>query len=560
MASGKYNVPNIEYWQQRAEERINRYWKDTDRLNARLKKEFSKSLKEIQKEITYFYSRYGKDNVVTYANATRGGKITRLQGLMKEIESILAGLESTQQISIADLLTNITTDNYYRTIHEIQKGLNLGFSFTLIDKKAVEEIIKYQWSGEMFSERIHENTRLLSRQVKQTLTRGFIRGESNQKMAENINQVVGSGYKNCLRVATTESSYVANKSSFLAYEECGIEQYQLLATLDNRTSLICQGLDGSIFYIDEASVGTNYPPLHPYCRTTTIPYVGYGIRERIAKNKSGRNIFVDGNITYEDWYKENVDNKTSKKSYDSKLENNLQNAIKNVSNQLNINEFINEINQYYKSGNEKVLMIHEKQMEKLKYSEGDSSYHLFGGVSLRRPNKMITKRNKLGNKYLGTLFHETGHGEDFMFFANTVGDFNKYMKNSLPMNSSYYYMKEATKKDKTTLIKLITNEECNELKRYIMHDGKMNEALSDICVAITNGKLSGTGEHTAKYFKDKGKVQSETFANLTAIYTKGDEEAISLIEKYFPNINKEYFNLIEDMIKENHNELMKRIK
>lgn len=92
-----------------------------------------------------------------------------------------------------------------------------------------------------------------------------------------------------------------------------------------------------------------------------------------------------------------------------------------------------------------------------------------------------------------------------------------------------------------------------------MENREMNEALSDICVAITNGKLTGSGGHTAKYFKDKGKVQAETFANLTQIYTKGDKETIELIEKYFPNVNEAYFNLIQDMLKGSFSKLKSKL-
>ena len=90
----------------------------------------------------------------------------------------------------------------------------------------------------------------------------------------------------------------------------GIERYQILATLDNRTSDICQEMDGQIFSLSEKEEGINYPPFHPNCRTTTIPYFEpdeidekYGIGTRLAKDEDGNYYKVPADTTYESWQK-----------------------------------------------------------------------------------------------------------------------------------------------------------------------------------------------------------------------------------------------------------------
>ena len=40
--------------------------------------------------------------------------------------------------------------------------------------------------------------------------------------------------------------------------------------LDNRTSKICRGMNGTIWKLSEAVEGYNYPPLHSNCRSTTV--------------------------------------------------------------------------------------------------------------------------------------------------------------------------------------------------------------------------------------------------------------------------------------------------
>ena len=72
--------------------------------------------------------------------------------------------------------------------------------------------------------------------------------------------------------------------------------------LDNRTSKMCQLRDGEVYPMSEKSVGFNYPPLHPCCRSTVAPYIeGAGrIGTRIAK-VNGRNIHILEGMKHEEF-------------------------------------------------------------------------------------------------------------------------------------------------------------------------------------------------------------------------------------------------------------------
>lgn len=97
------------------------------------------------------------------------------------------------------------------------------------------------------------------------------------------------------RIVRTESAYVANAAQAKAYGEAGIERYRFVATLDSRTCECCAALDGKVFDLAKAKPGTNYPPMHPFCRSTTIADFGdeelAGL-ERRAKDKDGNTVKV----------------------------------------------------------------------------------------------------------------------------------------------------------------------------------------------------------------------------------------------------------------------------
>jgi hypothetical protein len=42
--------------------------------------------------------------------------------------------------------------------------------------------------------------------------------------------------------------------------------------MDSRTSHTCANLNDEVFKTEDATEGENYPPMHPHCRSTTVPY------------------------------------------------------------------------------------------------------------------------------------------------------------------------------------------------------------------------------------------------------------------------------------------------
>ena len=53
------------------------------------------------------------------------------------------------------------------------------------------------------------------------------------------------------RLVRTEAAFVSGELNAEAYEECDLQKYQFLATLDLRTSEICRSLDGKRFFLKD---------------------------------------------------------------------------------------------------------------------------------------------------------------------------------------------------------------------------------------------------------------------------------------------------------------------
>lgn len=114
---------------------------------------------------------------------------------------------------------------------------------------------------------------------------------------------VGSFYTE--RLIRTETNHFENETKFIAYQEMSIDQYVFVATLDGRTSDMRRSHDGQIYMMSERQEGYNYPPLHPFCRSTVRGYIGkdYEPKMRAVRNKLGGKYFVP-NMSYNDWIKD----------------------------------------------------------------------------------------------------------------------------------------------------------------------------------------------------------------------------------------------------------------
>jgi len=341
-------MPDREYWQRRSEQVALLQYKKADRYAERLLKEYQKAIRNIKRDIEAFYARYAVENQVTLVEARRlltsdelaefrmtleefiekaknnadgrwtrelnaiyyRTRISRLEALLTQIRQEVELLLGNVHSGTHELLADIYEDTYYRTIYEIQRGIGIGVTFAKIDKPSIERMVQTPWLGENYSERIWANRDKLVRELQTKLTQAFIRGEGVAQTAKDLAERMQVSYSSAERIVRTESSFVTHQATWDGYKASGaVEQYEFLATLDTRTSEICRMMDGKVFRLSEKQVGINYPPLHPNCRSTVVPYFDdeEDPGERIARGVDGGVYYVPGNMTYQEWFKRYVE-------------------------------------------------------------------------------------------------------------------------------------------------------------------------------------------------------------------------------------------------------------
>lgn len=231
-------------------------------------------------------------------------RISRLQALREQANYRYARIAPGQVKLIETSLKETAVESYYRTIFDKQKGTGLAFEFAALTDKDIREVTDHRWHGGNWQDSVWQNTDLLAERVPKVLQDNLSTGRSWRRSMDAISDIsIESGQYTSARLLRTETAYVHNEITAKALEESGTEYYKLIATLDGRTSDICQSMDGKRFPVKDRSVGTNYPPLHPHCRTTAVEddIRLEGLQRRARDPITGETYLVPAEMTYKEW-------------------------------------------------------------------------------------------------------------------------------------------------------------------------------------------------------------------------------------------------------------------
>lgn len=252
-------------------------------------------------------------------------RLNRLEDKQQQIDNLMNTIYNREKELSTDHYKELMGESYNRSMYEIQRQAGIGYSFNKLDSKTIDSVLNSKWSGANYSSRIWNNTQKLADSLKTELMVGLLTGEREADIAKNLMLQFASGANNARRLVRTESCHIANEMDMKAYEESGIDTYVFVATLDLRTSAICASLDGKRFKVKDRQSGVNAPPMHPWCRSTTICDISdeeLSHMKRRSKNQvTGKTELVPANMTYEEWHKKYIDGKIIEKKVDNEIKN-----------------------------------------------------------------------------------------------------------------------------------------------------------------------------------------------------------------------------------------------
>lgn len=335
---------NNVYWVRRKEWRMYKYMEEAEKTAEEIKKAYDKAARYLSHEADRIFERFRKKHSLTEVEARRlinslhdstslnalktalknaGGddkaailaelespayqyRLERLQQLQNGIDRMMKDVYHQERDVSTSFYADLANESYYRSIFDIQQQTGLGFSFAHLDSKVIDKLLKSTWSGVNYSRRIWNNTQTLAKDLKEELLVNLLTGRTEQETAAILANKFNQSVFNARRLVRTESCFVAEQMEMESYKECGVHQYIYLATLDLRTSDICRELDHKRFPVAKQQPGVNCPPMHPWCRSTTICDITSEelahMRRRARNLVTGRNETVPGDMSYQQWY------------------------------------------------------------------------------------------------------------------------------------------------------------------------------------------------------------------------------------------------------------------
>lgn len=299
---------NTIYWEKRQNALKKEVYKNSKQVYDDVLSKYDKSIKNITKDLESLYGKFGnKDEVIKYQDLAKnvsGKELYALKVQLKEAlktvnpdnialvghinkilkASTITTLEQTNlsiQFSMNDAgeyfnkqfteFGKETIDTSYNETSKVLTKINPDLDSSRLKQSTAQTSLNYEWSGKSFSTRIWEDTEKLSQKVYSTITTGINAGDSIKTMTKKLQAEMESSAFVADRIIRTETTYFIEEGNRLAYEDAGIEKYMFMAVGDERTSQECLDLDGEVIPLKDAQAGVNFPPLHPNCRSTTIP-------------------------------------------------------------------------------------------------------------------------------------------------------------------------------------------------------------------------------------------------------------------------------------------------
>lgn len=327
----------MRYWEARALEDDKRRREQEAEVMARIQRAYADCESILMARIEGYVSRYGQDGRVSLDAGRRTltamerstfrrrllslaetaqtdeqirqleemilrVRISRQEALLAEVQARISQLASMTLDQVEAELRTVYQGQTDHKLYDLQQEIGLCVDFERLSPAQLDAVIHTGYDGRSYSDKVWYDAGTLTTTLNTLLPRAFILGQSIDRTATELSKAMNTSRYAAERLVRTEGSFVASQADMRVYEQVHIETYEFLATLDDRTSEICQEMDGKHFKRSEAKVGINLPPMHPNCRSTTLPDVDTSDLEelRIAKDVNGHYIKMP-KMTYRQW-------------------------------------------------------------------------------------------------------------------------------------------------------------------------------------------------------------------------------------------------------------------
>nr|WP_176692278.1 minor capsid protein [Staphylococcus argenteus] len=309
---------NSKYWLERAQNVIQSEIQADAQATTEIERIILQMYAEIAKELLAFYAKYATTAGLTMLEVKKNADAfdvkafrhkakmyVRRKDFSGEANRVLKLYNLTMKISREqllkqhlDLIVRDTGLNLQSKLEdhlveavdrEVERQAHILGEHVKIDDAEVKAVVNSNFKGVTWSQRIWKDMALVQKEVEQITSHVVIRGRHPNEFVSEFKKQTNSTSYNASRLLVTESARVQTESQKIAYlKDLGEDgKYKYVAKIDSKTSKLCHSLNGKIFKVKDMIPGVNAPPMHPWCRSTTVPHVS-SWRDKFFKEREGK--------------------------------------------------------------------------------------------------------------------------------------------------------------------------------------------------------------------------------------------------------------------------------
>lgn len=205
------------------------------------------------------------------ADVKPGGIMTayRLKAKLKTIDRAITDQYSAMERDLVDELSEL----YKSQADWAGEAFEVDIGGAQTSDDFVRSFIESDpFDGKLLKEWIGEQSLATTNAVKRAVRLGVVNGLPVSKIVDAVVSdpvnPFNASRRNVEILVRTAAAHVTANADMLGFEQAGVDEYQLSAVLDTRTTLTCAALSGKKFNVSDPK--RKVPPFHPGCRTTMI--------------------------------------------------------------------------------------------------------------------------------------------------------------------------------------------------------------------------------------------------------------------------------------------------
>lgn len=297
------DLTSKKYWRERAERIIAVEAKKDDDVIDEVRSITNSTMSQLSNEIYSFYAKYADAEGISVDAAKKKIQKTDIKELEDRVAQYVKNKDFSekanaelrqyntkmyvsrermllQQLSAimvnGTALTEVELSKYLETSVDREVERQAGILGNVrINPNDVRAIVNADFHGETWSNRLWADMEQTRKTVLKTVQNTLLRGRHPDEFVPELKKKLGVTTSDAKRLLITETARVQTEAQKLHYKETIGDDatIEFVAKLDDRTSDECRHADGNKIKVSEMVAGVNVPPLHPYCRSTTVPAV-----------------------------------------------------------------------------------------------------------------------------------------------------------------------------------------------------------------------------------------------------------------------------------------------